>query len=134
MNNNKAAEDHEIPHDDAIFVPPQVQTHYEPEESLKNKIPAMAEEALKSRLRKFALKKCQPFMQAFADCSKDKLISVIWDCKESQNALNACLNTYGTEPNLNRLRHAYIRGELMKRKSYDEWKQELEVRMQEKQE
>jgi hypothetical protein len=42
-----------------------------------------------------------------------------------------CLNSYVNEPNLNKLRHAYVNGDLMKQKTYEDWHEELEKRKEE---
>lgn len=96
--------------------------------SLRFEIPAQAEESLRAKLRKFADNRCAEPLGAFAKCSKNKTFTVITKCREEHSAFIACVNQYVNEPNLNRLRHAYQRGELMKDRSYEQWKDELAKR------
>lgn len=96
--------------------------------SLRFKIPAQAEESLRVKLRKFADKRCGPSLAAFAACSKNKTFTVVTACREEHTNFVECVNKYVNEPNLNRLRHAYVRGEMMKEQSYDDWKEELNKR------
>lgn len=99
-------------------------------EDLRGRIPILAEEALRNRLRNYALKKCANEMKSFGECSRNKFISVVWECREKQRALNNCVNSYSSEHNLNLLRHAYLRGDLTKKRSFGEWKEELNQQLQ----
>src|SRR5690242_16239377 len=107
-------------------------TKYKGLESLKNKIPNQAEEALRYRLRNFGSTMCSDFMKKFAQCTKNKTISVVYKCRDEHRELTECLNEIVNEPNLNQLRHAYINGDLMKKHSYEDWHAELNKRLDEK--
>lgn len=67
------------------------QTEFKLPENLKGKIPNQAEEALKQKLNKYALQKCKPQIEALRDCTKNRLFSMAWACKDLNIALNSCL-------------------------------------------
>ena len=60
-------------------------------EDLKNRVPNQADEALKLRLKKYGMKHCKVETKNFADCSKDKLISIALKCKDEMQALTDCI-------------------------------------------
>ena len=67
------------------------------EEGKKERIPILkrqAEYAAMSRLNEYALKQCDDKVREFAECTKDKLISVIWKCRPLQKAVNECVLPY----------------------------------------
>ena len=103
-------------------------------EKIEGKIPNQIEEALTHRLRKYANKQCADVMEEFAECSKDKLFSVVYKCRDHQNNLVKCIKTYVNEENKEKLRQAYLRGDLMKKRSYEEYQRELQTRLSSQQE
>ena len=60
-------------------------------EDLKNRVPNQADEALKLRLKKYGMKNCKVETKNFAECSKDKLISIALKCKDEMQALTDCI-------------------------------------------
>lgn len=60
-------------------------------EELKQKVPNQADEALKLRLKKYGMKQCKVESKNFADCSKDKLLSIAVKCKDELQALTDCI-------------------------------------------
>lgn len=56
-----------------------------------SKVPNQIEEALNHRLRQYAHKQCDDIMKQFADCSRDKLLSVVFKCIDHQNDLVRCM-------------------------------------------
>jgi len=49
------------------------------------------EEDIDEIVKKDARKKCHQDINAFVDCSKDKLFSVVKACKPQYDAMNSCL-------------------------------------------
>mmetsp|Transcript_10192 Transcript_10192/g.21255 ORF Transcript_10192/g.21255 Transcript_10192/m.21255 type:complete len:95 (+) Transcript_10192:137-421(+) len=60
-------------------------------------VPMKAEEALRSMMKADALKKCRDFCKDYAECSRDRTVSVIWACSDQFSALNSCLKTHTTK-------------------------------------
>jgi len=61
------------------------------EEELRKRVPNQADEALKLRLKKYGMKHCKVQTKNFADCTKDKLLSIAMKCKDEMNALTDCI-------------------------------------------
>mmetsp|Transcript_10471 Transcript_10471/g.15307 ORF Transcript_10471/g.15307 Transcript_10471/m.15307 type:complete len:124 (-) Transcript_10471:49-420(-) len=101
----------------------------EPLENLEGKIPNFYEESLKLRLTRWAQSQCSPFYQQFSDCSRDKLVGVFYKCEKEKDALFNCMNAFCSTRNLNILRHAYLKGELMKPLTWDENKEKINERL-----
>ena len=111
------------------------QQHGSSEETpIRGRVPNQIEEALNQRLRRYAQKQCTDVMQEFADCSKDKLFSVVYKCAEHQNNLIKCIKLYANEDNMEKMRQAYLRGELMKKRTYNDYQEELSKRLAKEQE
>jgi Cytochrome c oxidase biogenesis protein Cmc1 like len=41
-------------------------------------------------MRTRALRKCGPLTEAFAKCTEDRLLSIVWACRPELRALNEC--------------------------------------------
>eukprot|EP01027_Heterolobosea_sp_BB2_P027368 GEZU01042715.1.p1 GENE.GEZU01042715.1~~GEZU01042715.1.p1 ORF type:complete len:130 (+),score=32.74 GEZU01042715.1:52-441(+) len=78
-------------------------------------IPAQIDEALKLKLKKWAMKKCATEARTFVDCTKDKVFSIPWKCRDSFNDFNDCLARHNTEANLEKVRQKYIEGHYVKK-------------------
>lgn len=59
-----------------------------------------AENVAMKRLNQWALKQCDDKVRAFAECTRDKLISVIWKCRPHQKAVNECVLKYTKDQQL----------------------------------
>jgi hypothetical protein len=55
------------------------------------KIPNQVEEVLTHRLLQYAHRQCNDELAAFADCSKDKLFSVVFECAPHQETFMKCV-------------------------------------------
>ncbi|KAG2373905.1 hypothetical protein C9374_010206 [Naegleria lovaniensis] len=101
-------------------------------EELKQKVPNQADEALKLRLKKYGMKQCKVESKNFADCSKDKLLSIAVKCKDELQALTDCITIYLNEDNMNKMRRAYLKGELVKKHNITDLRGELNRRLEER--
>ncbi|KAL9658449.1 hypothetical protein ABK040_005992 [Willaertia magna] len=99
---------------------------------VKAKVPNQADEALKLRLKKYGIKRCKVQFKNFADCTKDKFVSIAFKCRDEQIALNDCISIYLNDENLYKMRRAFLKGELARKVSYDDLKKELERRIEER--
>jgi COX assembly protein 1 len=93
------------------------------------RIPNQVEDALRVRLRKYAYKKCGPELKDFSECSKDKTITVLYACRDQQTRLYECINNVTNDENMEKLRQAYLRGDLYRKKSYRDLSAELEQKI-----
>ncbi len=54
-------------------------------------VPRAVEEALIEKLREHSRVKCKDRIAAYAECTKDKTLSVAWACRDQLNSMNECL-------------------------------------------
>jgi len=67
------------------------------------------EETLVKTTKARALKECDAFVKAFADCTSGRTISVAWACKEPLKSVQQCMIQYtGPEP-MEAVRAEYLR-------------------------
>ncbi|KAL0477955.1 hypothetical protein AKO1_005027 [Acrasis kona] len=92
-------------------------------------IPNQIDEALRLRLRKYAYRKCATQLKSFAECTKNKTISVVYSCNTQQEELFDCINSVTNQDNLDLLRAAFLRGELQKTHTYNDNMKELHKRL-----
>ncbi|CAI5464958.1 unnamed protein product [Closterium sp. Yama58-4] len=52
------------------------------------------EEALRSRMKERALKECAREIEAYADCVRGRVFSIVWACRAHATELNECLHQY----------------------------------------
>ncbi|KAN0035334.1 hypothetical protein ACTA71_004599 [Dictyostelium dimigraforme] len=71
-------------------------------------LPAAVDSYLRHKLKDQSLKACQNQVAAFADCSKDKYISVVWECRELQQLMKNCLVEYTTSERLIDMKREWI--------------------------
>mmetsp|Transcript_11346 Transcript_11346/g.21505 ORF Transcript_11346/g.21505 Transcript_11346/m.21505 type:complete len:85 (+) Transcript_11346:215-469(+) len=71
-------------------------------------VPMKAEEALRSVMKRDALKKCQDACKAYAECSHDKVFSVVWACRKEFGELNQCLKLHTTDEVLETYKKGYV--------------------------
>ncbi|KAF2069258.1 hypothetical protein CYY_009428 [Polysphondylium violaceum] len=71
-------------------------------------LPAAIDSYLRQKLKDESLKNCGPQVAAFAECSKDKLFSVIWECRELQELMKNCLIDYTTSDKLKEMKRDWI--------------------------
>lgn len=83
-------------------------------------LPQVYEEGLRKKLNRWAQIKCKEEIGAFVNCSKDKFLNVIWECKDLNNVMNSCLHKYTSEWYMGQLRHKYLTGELQKKKKVND--------------
>lgn len=90
------------------------------------KLPQVYEEGLRKKLNRWAQIRCKKEISEFVECSKDKFLNVIWECKPQNNAMNICLHKYTSEWYMSQLRFKYLNGELNKNKkeTFEEMKEE----------
>mmetsp|Transcript_34668 Transcript_34668/g.48058 ORF Transcript_34668/g.48058 Transcript_34668/m.48058 type:complete len:88 (+) Transcript_34668:122-385(+) len=71
-------------------------------------VPMKVEEALKYKMKREALQKCGDACRLYADCSRHRLLSVVWACRPQLNDLNACLSNHTTDAVLNDYKRAFL--------------------------
>ncbi|EGC28491.1 hypothetical protein DICPUDRAFT_160085 [Dictyostelium purpureum] len=101
MNNNNINEDKkylEIPDSDIV-------------------LPAAVDSYLRQKLKTQSLEACGDSVGKFAECSKDKYISVVWECRELQQLMKNCLSDYTTKEKLVELKREWI--DASKKKLYE---------------
>ncbi|TPX34643.1 hypothetical protein SmJEL517_g02662 [Synchytrium microbalum] len=62
------------------------------------------EEACLRSMKKTALKNCDEFVSAFAECSKHGTVRVFFACQATNKAMNDCLRQFTTDETLDKLR------------------------------
>ncbi|KAM9981345.1 hypothetical protein ACTFIY_003665 [Dictyostelium cf. discoideum] len=71
-------------------------------------LPAAVDSYLRQKLKDQSLKECSSHVAAFADCSKDKYISVVWECRELQQLMKNCLIEYTTSERLIGMKREWV--------------------------
>ncbi|KAG0245984.1 cytochrome c oxidase biogenesis protein Cmc1 like-domain-containing protein [Mortierella sp. GBAus27b] len=66
------------------------------------------EEYLFKTMKAKALKECDPVVKEFVECTQGKLFSVLWGCRDKQNAMNKCLMALTTQEDLDKLKIQYL--------------------------
>ncbi|KDN42504.1 hypothetical protein K437DRAFT_237726 [Tilletiaria anomala UBC 951] len=66
------------------------------------------QETLLKQTKADALKKCDEFVKAFADCSRGRTISVAWACRGDHKAMQGCLRQYTSEEAMDKVRRDYL--------------------------
>ena len=46
---------------------------------------------LRFRLRQLAMDRCQRTIEAYVACTRDKTLSVLWECRGALNDMNSCM-------------------------------------------
>jgi len=74
-----------------------------------NALSRREEDTLLKATKARALKECDAFVKAFADCATGRTISVAWACREQLKSLQDCMRQYtGPEP-MEAVREEYLR-------------------------
>ncbi|GMH35643.1 hypothetical protein BSKO_03511 [Bryopsis sp. KO-2023] len=68
-----------------------------------------AEQGLRHQLKKNALDRCKPCIEAYVACTKPRLLSVIWECRGQLDEMNECLAPYTSDEALGRLKERWHR-------------------------
>jgi COX assembly protein 1 len=68
----------------------------------------VTEDKLYKEMERDAKKACKPFYAAFAECSKDKLFSVLWKCKEQRSAIIECIGRHFNDKEMDNRRQTWI--------------------------
>ncbi|CAH7687018.1 hypothetical protein BY996DRAFT_2647757 [Phakopsora pachyrhizi] len=66
------------------------------------------EDELQRRVKLASLKRCDPIVREFANCSSDKTFSVIWSCREQWKSLKSCMRSEMTEEKVDEERLKFI--------------------------
>jgi COX assembly protein 1 len=72
-------------------------------------VPRAVEEALIEKLRENSRIKCKDRVAAYAECTKDKTLSVAWACRDQLNNMNECLKLYTSAEQLDRLKVSWTK-------------------------
>lgn len=59
-----------------------------------------AEDAMRRQLRDVAMRGCATEIRAFADCAKDKLLSVAWKCHSLNKQVDSCMKKFKEDERL----------------------------------
>lgn len=54
--------------------------------------PKRVEEALFFKLKERAFRECSTYSQAYAECCRGKVVSMIWSCRDESRLLSGCLS------------------------------------------
>ncbi|KAF9306206.1 hypothetical protein BGZ74_007146 [Mortierella antarctica] len=66
------------------------------------------EEVLFKEMKANALKKCDPIVKEFVECTHGKTVSVLWACRVQHKAMNNCLMEYTTQADMDKLKIQYL--------------------------
>jgi len=70
-------------------------------------LPQRVENAIKERLKRRALERCDVQIAQYAQCTQTKTISALWSCRPFLLEMKACTAKYTSETEVNKLRLAY---------------------------
>lgn len=115
-------------------------------------VPKAAEEQLRSKLKSRALRKCDELtavretnscaqgcgspltrpecdvastgLQAMVECSRDKLFSVVWACREHLNALNECTRQWTGDDQLEDIKARWVKAGRPSNWRWNPWPEE----------
>ncbi|GAM21108.1 hypothetical protein SAMD00019534_042830 [Acytostelium subglobosum LB1] len=71
-------------------------------------VPLAIDSFLRKKLKEQTLVDCEVPVKEFARCTEDKLLSVIWECKELQQKMKDCLSAHTTPERLMELKREWI--------------------------
>jgi len=74
------------------------------------------EEALLKTTKTRALKECDSYVKAFADCVTGRTISAVWACRDQHEEVQKCMLNYTNPENMDVLRAEYVRLRSQRRK------------------
>mmetsp|Transcript_33430 Transcript_33430/g.46694 ORF Transcript_33430/g.46694 Transcript_33430/m.46694 type:complete len:128 (-) Transcript_33430:79-462(-) len=60
-------------------------------------------------MKKAAIKKCDDVVQAFTACCKGRTVSILWACREVNDALDKCLRENMTDHDFLRAKEEFIK-------------------------
>ncbi|GJP36244.1 hypothetical protein CLOM_g20777 [Closterium sp. NIES-68] len=66
------------------------------------------EEALRTRMKERALKECHKEIEAYAECVRGRVFSIVWACRAHSNDLNNCLHQYTNDAVLDQYKRDYM--------------------------
>lgn len=73
-----------------------------------NALSRREEDTLSKTVKTRALKECDAFVRAFAECATGRTVTVTWACRDKYSALQQCMLRYtGPEP-MERVRLEYL--------------------------
>ncbi|KMZ68528.1 Cytochrome c oxidase biogenesis protein Cmc1-like [Zostera marina] len=81
------------------------------EQARENHVKKKVEEALRSKMKKNALKMCNVQSKLYAECAAGRTISVVWHCRKQAKELNSCLHQYTNDLVLEEMKMNYMQEE-----------------------
>ncbi|GAK67715.1 uncharacterized protein PAN0_020d5944 [Moesziomyces antarcticus] len=66
------------------------------------------EDTLRKQAKAKALSECRAQMEAFAQCTQTRTISMLWACRDLRNDLSKCLLVYTSEEAFEKDKQAYL--------------------------
>lgn len=55
-----------------------------------------------------AYKKCDPIVQEFVECSRNRLFSVAWACRDQSRRMNQCIRAYASDDDIVEAQNEYL--------------------------
>ncbi|GMH04303.1 hypothetical protein Nepgr_006142 [Nepenthes gracilis] len=78
------------------------------QEARENHVKKKVEEALRSKMKKKALKECDHLTSKYAECSSGRTLSVVWKCRQQAKELNDCLHQYTNDAVMEEMKNDYM--------------------------
>ncbi|CAI7852905.1 unnamed protein product, partial [Closterium sp. NIES-53] len=63
---------------------------------------------LRSKMKERALKECAREIEAYADCVRGRVFSIVWACRAHATELNQCLHQYTNDAVLDQYKRDYM--------------------------
>jgi len=67
------------------------------------------EETLLKATKERALKECDDYVKAFAECAKGRLVSLSWACRTELRAMQSCMYEFTCPESMEKLQKEYVR-------------------------
>ncbi|EXJ88094.1 hypothetical protein A1O1_05022 [Capronia coronata CBS 617.96] len=101
---------------------PQPATTSRPQQNLRNPLPLSPSQEAEVRKLYYARvrSRCVPEIKEFADCARGRTVSVAWNCRPQQLAMNSCMIQAATKAEEDAAREEWFAGVLERRKQREE--------------